>query len=84
MPRRWTSVDVETTNREFDALPYEDRRALFEAIKPYRMEPGSGYEVDGYGGGLYRLKPNNRTQGRRLFFTEQKRDGVTVLVALLS
>ena len=84
MARRWTSFDRETTNREFDALPYEDRKALFEAMKAYRMHIGTGYQVDSYGGGLFRIKPSNRTQGRCLFFSQEERNGEVVLTALLA
>jgi phage-related protein len=82
--RRWRSFDRETTNREFNALPFEDRKALFEAMKAYRMELGIGYLVNSYGGGLYRIKSSNRTQGRCLFFTQEERNGEVLLTALLA
>ncbi|MGV3616121.1 MAG: type II toxin-antitoxin system RelE/ParE family toxin [Fimbriimonas sp.] len=84
MPRRWTSFDSEVTNREFLALPEDDRKALFGAMKLFRLEAAGGYVVSNYGDGLLMIKAANQTQGRCLFFTIREVDGVEVATALLA
>jgi phage-related protein len=81
--RHWTSFNRETTNREFSALPTEDRVGLFEAMKLYRIDAGIGYVVKSYGKGLMMIKPKDG-QGRCLFFTTIETQGVQELVALLA
>ena len=83
MTRRWISFDYEVTNKEFAALPVEDRQSLFKAMKAYGEVAESGFVVKDYRGGLYMLKPTNRTQGRCLFFRKVKKSDSETLVALL-
>jgi hypothetical protein len=81
--RRWTSFDKRITDREFLSLPLDDRVGLFEAMKLYRLEVGTGYIVQSYGHGLMALKPKSG-QGRCLFFCIREVGGDQELVALLA
>ena len=82
MPRRWTSFNKAVTDKEFKALPDDDRIGLFEAMKLYRKEAGKSYVVKSYGGGLLMLKPKDG-QGRCLFFCVAETGTDQLLVALL-
>lgn len=42
---------MNVTDREFLALPVDDRVGLFEAMKLYRLDAGIGYVVKSYGQG---------------------------------
>ena len=52
-------------------------------MKAYRLDAGSGYEVESYGEGLKRIRRSGRSQGRCLFFAVVEQGGVETLVALL-
>lgn len=83
MKRHWTSFDKHVTDREFLALPVDDRVGLFEAMKLYRLDAGIGYVVKSYGLGLLMIKPKEG-QGRCLFFCVVEVKGAQELVALLA
>lgn len=78
--RHWKSFDKEVTDKEFAALPLDDRIDLFEAMKLYRLDVPKGYVIKSYGDGLMMIKPQNG-RGRCLFFTEVEVAGIRELVA---
>ncbi len=43
--RRWTSFEKRVTDKEFEAIPEDDRISLFEAMKLYARDVGKGYVI---------------------------------------
>lgn len=82
MERRWVYSDERTNAKEFDALPTEDRRALFRAMTSYARGDEAGYRLEAYDGGIEMITDGGRGQGRCLYFRPGIENGVEVLTIL--
>ena len=82
MERRWVYSDRKRNQKEFDALPNPDQKALVRAMARYAVGDDVGYRHETYDYGIEMLTDGGRGQGRCLYFRPGKEGGIEILAIL--